>query len=43
MSFPGGTSVKNLTANAGDPGYARDTVSICGWGRAPGGGKGNPF
>ena len=34
--FPGGLVVKNLLANAGDPG------SIPGSGRAPGGGNGNP-
>ena len=35
--FPGGSVVKNLSANAGDVG------SICGLGRSPGGGNGNPF
>ena len=35
--FPGGTVVKNLPANAGNPG------SIPGAGRAPGEGKGNPL
>ena len=34
--FPGGLVVKNLLANAGDPG------SIPGSGRSPGGGNGNP-
>ena len=32
--------VKNLSANAGD---IRDTSSIPGWGRFPGGGHGNPL
>ena len=32
--------VKNLPANAGDPG---DTSSIPGSGRSPGGGNGNPL
>ena len=32
--------VKNLPANSGD---IRDTGSIPGWGRSPGGGHGNPF
>ena len=40
MGFPGGTVVKNQPANAGD---ARDTGSIPGWGRSPGGGNGNPL
>ena len=31
--------VKNLLANAGD---LRDSGSILGWGRSPGGGNGNP-
>ena len=35
--FPGGTVVKNLPANA------RDTGSIPGPGRSPGGGNGNPL
>ena len=38
--FPGGAVVKNLPANAGD---TRDTVSIPGSGRSPGGGNGNPL
>ena len=38
--FPGGTVVKNPSANAGDP---RDTGSIPGSGRSPGEGHGNPF
>ena len=37
---PGGSVVKNLPANAGDPG---DTGSIPGLGRSPGGGNGNPL
>ena len=32
--------VKNPRANAGD---IRDTGSICGWRRSPGGGHGNPL
>ena len=36
--FPGGSVVKNLLANAGD---SRDTGSIPGLGRSPGGGNGN--
>ena len=36
-SFPGGSVVKNLPANAGDPG------SIPGLGRSPRGGNGNPL
>ena len=39
-SFPAGTVVKNLPANAGDTG---DLGSIPGWGRFPGGGHGNPL
>ena len=35
--FPGGSAIKNLPANAGDPGL------ISGWRRSPGGGHGNPF
>ena len=38
--FPGGTVVKNLPDNAGD---VRDTGSIPGLGRSPGGGHGNPL
>ena len=38
--FPGGTVVKNLPANAGD---VRDTGSIPGLGRSPGGEHGNPL
>ena len=37
MSFPGGSVVKNLPANAGDMG------SIPGSGRSPGEGNGNTF
>ena len=39
-SFPGGTVVKNPSANAGDP---RDVGSIPGSGRFTGGGNGNPL
>ena len=39
IGFPGGTVVKNPPAKAGG---ARDTSSIGGSGRAPGGGNGNP-
>ena len=38
-SFPGGSVVKNLPANAGD---ARDAGSVPELGRSPGGGNGNP-
>ena len=38
FSFPGGSGVKNLPANAGD---TRDMGSIPGSGRSPGGGNGN--
>ena len=38
--FPGGSVVKNLSANAGD---IRDMGSIPVSGRSPGGGNGNPF
>ena len=37
MSFPGGSVVKNLSANAGDMG------SVPGLGRSPGEGNGNPL
>ena len=37
QGFPGGSVVKNLPANAGDPG------SIPGSGRSPGEGHGNPL
>ena len=37
LSFPGGSAVKNLTANAGDMG------SILGSGRSPREGNGNPL
>ena len=39
MGFPGGTVAKNLPVNTG--GDARDTGSIPGSGRSPGGGNGN--
>ena len=39
-SFPGAAVVKNLTASVAD---ARDTGSIPGSGRSPGGGNGNPL
>ena len=38
MGFPGGSVVKNLSANAGDP---EDTGSIPGLGRFLGEGNGN--
>ena len=38
--FPGGASVKNLPANAGD---IRDLGSTPGSGRSPGGGRGHPL
>ena len=37
LGFPSGKLVKNMPANAGDPG------SISGSGRSPGGGPGNPL
>ena len=37
MGFPGGSVVKNLSANAGD------ASSILGLGRSPGEGKDNPL
>ena len=40
LHFPGGLVVKNLPLNAGD---ARDTSSVHGSGRSPGGGNGNPL
>ena len=40
MGFPGGSVVKNPSANAGD---TRDAGSISGSGRSPGGGHGNPL
>ena len=40
MGFPGGTSVKNPLANAGD---TTDTGLIPGWGRSPEEGNGNPL
>ena len=39
-SFPGGSVVRNLPANAGD---ARDAGSVPGLGRSPGGGHSNPL
>ena len=38
--FLGGSVVKNLPANTGD---IKDTGSILGLGRSPGGGHGNPL
>ena len=38
MGFPGGSAVKNPSANAGDAG---DLGSISGWERSPGEGNGN--
>ena len=38
--FPGGTVVRNPSANAGDTGHAG---SIPGWGRSPAEGHGNSF
>ena len=35
--FPGGSAIKNLPANAGDPGF------ISGWRRSLGGAHGNPL
>ena len=40
MDFPGALVVRNLHANAGDK---RNTDSIPGSGRSPGGGHGNPL
>ena len=40
LGVPGGTMVKNLLANAGDP---RDVGSILGSERSPGSGHGNPL
>ena len=40
LGFLGGLVVKNQPANVGD---IRDTGSIPGWGRFPGGGHGNPL
>ena len=40
LSFPGGSAVKNLPANAGD---ARALSSVPGSGRSPGGGNGKPL
>ena len=43
MGFPEGAMVKNLTANAGCAGDARDAGSIPALGRSPGVGNGNPL
>ena len=40
LGFPGGSVIKNLPANAGD---IRDSGSIRGLGRSPGGGNVNPL
>ena len=40
QGFPGGATVKNPLANAGDAG---DKGSVPGLGRSPGGGYGNPL
>ena len=40
MNFPGGTMLKNSSANAGDTG---DMGSIPELGRSPGGGHSNPL
>ena len=40
MGFPGGVVVKNPPANAGD---VRETGSVSGSERSPGGGSGNPL
>ena len=40
MGFPGGSVVKNPSANAGD---AEDAGSVSGLGRSLGGGNGNPL
>ena len=40
LGFPGGSVVKNPSANAGDK---RDGSLIPGLGRSPGGGHGNPL
>ena len=40
MGFPGASVVKNPPANAR---YIRDTGSVLGLGRSPGGGHGNPL
>ena len=40
FGLPGGSVLKNLTANAGDTG---DLGSTSGSGRSPGGGNGNPL
>ena len=43
MSFPGGSVVKILPANARDARTAGDMGLIPGSGRSPGGGNGNPL
>ena len=40
LGFPGGMAVKNLLTYAEDP---RDTGSVPGTGRSPGGGNGKPL
>ena len=40
LGFPGGAMVKNPSAHAGD---ARDSSSVPGLRRPPGGGNGNPL
>ena len=40
LGFPDGASGKEPAANAGD---VRDSGSVPGWGRSPGGGHGNPL
>ena len=40
MGFPDGASGKEAACHAGD---VRDTGSVPGWGRSPGGGHGNPL
>ena len=39
-NFPGGASLKNLSANTGD---IIDSGSASGWGRSPGEGNDNPL
>ena len=41
--FPGGSAIKNLPANARDAGDTKDTGSVLGSGRCPGGGNGHPL
>ena len=43
MGFLGGSEVKNLPVNTGDTRDVRDTGSIPGLGRSPGGGHSNPL